>query len=111
LQQLRQKSPEVTATVLATADGFPVHSDAAGGVDVDSLAATAADLAARTARMAEDLGQGSLQQILAQADGGYILASRISDEMTLAVIAKTEASLGLLLINVRKAAAQLAQQV
>jgi len=111
LQQLRRSNPDIVAAVLATADGFAVHSDAAADADADSLAAMAADLAARAARMSADLGQGNLQEIVAQADGGYILASRVGEEMTLAVIANSSASLGLLIISVRKAATQLAEYV
>jgi predicted regulator of Ras-like GTPase activity (Roadblock/LC7/MglB family) len=111
LQQLRRADADITGAVLATADGFAVHSDAAADVDADSLAAMAADLAARAARMSADLGQGKLQEIVAQADGGYILASRVGAEMTLAVMAKAESSLGLLIITVRKAAAQLVEYV
>jgi predicted regulator of Ras-like GTPase activity (Roadblock/LC7/MglB family) len=105
LQQLRQRNPDVTAGVLATNDGLAVHSDAAPGVDVDTLAAMAADVALRASRMAEDAQQGQAQQVLIQSAGGYIVASRVGDEFCLVATAKPEASLGLLLISVRKAAA------
>ena len=107
LQQLRQRNPDVTAAVLATNDGLAVHSDTAGGADADTLAALAADVAVRAARMAEDCSQGSARQVLVQADGGYIVASRVGDDFCLAVTAKAEASLGLLLISVRKAAGEI----
>lgn len=107
LQQLRQRNPDITAAVLATNDGLAIHSDVAGGVDADTLAALAADVAVRAARMAEDAGQGSARQVLVQADGGYIVASRVGDDLCLAVTAKAEASLGLLLLSVRKAAGEI----
>jgi len=108
LQELRQRNPDIVAAVLATTDGLAVHSSAAGGADPDALAATAADVAVRAGRMAEDAGQGSAQQVLVQSDGGYIVVSRVSGDFCLAVTAKAEASLGLLLISVRKAAGEVA---
>jgi len=111
LQQLRRNNPDIVGAVVATADGFAVHADASADADPDSLAAMAADLALRAARMADDLDQGRLLEIIAHADRGHILAQRISDEMTLAVLAKADSSIGLLIINVRKAAAQLADKV
>jgi len=107
LQQLRQRNPDITAAVLATTDGLAVHSDTAGGADPDALAAMAADLAVRAARMAEDTGQGKAQQVLVQSDQGYVVAARVGEEFCLVVTAKAEASLGLLLISVRKAAAEM----
>ncbi len=111
LEQLRQKNPDITAAVVATMDGFAVHSDDAGAVDPDTLAAMAADLANRAASMTEDLDQGALGQILIAAEGGYVVATKIADEFCLAVAAKNDASLGLLMINVRKAAGQLAEEI
>lgn len=109
LQQLRQKNPDITAAVIATEDGFAVHSDAGTGVDADTLAAMAADICLRAGNMASDLNQGSLSEILVASDGGYVIAAGVSDEMCLAVAAKAEASLGLLIINVRKGVAALAE--
>jgi predicted regulator of Ras-like GTPase activity (Roadblock/LC7/MglB family) len=108
LKQLRERNPDVTAAVLATVDGFPVHIDTAGGVDTDALAATAADIAARASRMGEDLRIGGTGEIMVRADEGYVVAARISDELCLAVTAKADSSLGLLIIGVRKLVAQLA---
>jgi predicted regulator of Ras-like GTPase activity (Roadblock/LC7/MglB family) len=45
---------------------------------------------------------------MVRADEGYVVAARISDELCLAVTAKADSSLGLLIIGVRKLVAQLA---
>jgi len=111
LQQLRQRNPDITAAVVASNDGLAVHEDAAGGVEAEALAAMAADIAVRAARMAEDVGQGSAQQVLIQSGGGYVVASRIGDDFCLVAAAKAEASLGLLLMNVRKAAAEISAEL
>ncbi len=109
LRQLRQRSPEISAAVIVTADGFPVHVDSAGGMDTDVLAATAADLAVRASRMAEDLDLGQTGEMIVRAERGYVVAAKISDELCLALTAKPDSSLGLLIIGVRKMLAQLAE--
>ena len=109
LQQLRERSPEVSAAVIVTADGFPVHTDSAGGVDADALAATAADLAMRASRMGDDLGLGQTGEIMVRAEHGYVVAIKVSDDYCLALTAKADSSLGLLLIGIRKLVAQLAE--
>jgi predicted regulator of Ras-like GTPase activity (Roadblock/LC7/MglB family) len=108
LQQLRQRNPDIVAAVVASTDGLAVHEDVAGGTDAEALAAMGSDIVLRAARMAEDVGQGAAQQVLVQSGGGYVVASRVGDDFCLLVAAKVEASLGLLLISVRKAAAELA---
>ncbi len=107
LQQLRQRNPDIVAAVVASCDGLAVHEDAAGGIDAEALAAMAADIALRAGRMAEDIGHGVAQQVLIQADGGYVIASRMGEDFCLVIAAKAEASLGLLLMTVRKAAAEI----
>lgn len=110
LQRLRQRSPEISAAVIVTTDGFPVHVDSAEGVDTDVLAATAADLASRASRMADDLGLGETGELIVRAGQGYVLAANISDELCLALTAKGDSSLGLLIIGMRKTVAQLGEE-
>ena len=109
LQQLRQRNPDVTAAVVVTVDGFPVHTDTAGGIDTDALAATASDLAARSSRMGAELSLGETGEIMVRAQEGYVIAAKISNELCLAVTAKPDSSLGLLILGVRKLVAQLAE--
>ena len=109
LQQLRQRSPDISAAIVATVDGFPVHVDSAGGVDADALAATAADLAIRASRMGEDLGLGQTGEIIVRAEQGYVVAAKVSDELCIALTAKADSSLGLLIIGVRKMVSDLAE--
>jgi len=109
LRSLRQANPDITAAVLATADGFAVHADAAGEVDGDALAATAADISLRASKMVQELGQGDLREIVVVSANGYILSARVSDDLCLAVTARSGATLGLLIVSVRKAAGELAE--
>lgn len=113
LQQLRQRNPEITTAVLASHDGLAVHSETAGvaGPDADALAAMGADLVGRASQMSYDVNQGEARQVLVQSDGGYVVVSRISDDYCLVVAAKREATLGLLLVSVRKAAGEISVDV
>jgi uncharacterized protein len=110
LEELKRTNPDIVAAVLATTDGFAVHSSVSADVDADTVAAVAADLAFRATRLAGELGQGDLREVLARAEGGYLLACVVGPDMVLAVVAKADVSIGLLLISIRKAAARLAEQ-
>ena len=108
LRKLRADNPDITAAVVVTADGFPVAADAVPEVNTDLLAALAADLLARANRSAQEFGQGELNEIYAHGTAGYVIVARAGTDQLLACLAAGSATLGLLLIDVRRTAAQLA---
>ncbi len=111
LRQLRQDNPDITATVVVTADGFAIASDAGSEVDADMLAALAADLIARASRSAAEFGQGDIMELYARAETGYVIVARAGSEQVLACLADANVTLGLLLADVRQTAAALASQL
>ncbi|MGD9519390.1 MAG: roadblock/LC7 domain-containing protein [Armatimonadota bacterium] len=110
LRELRAANPDVTAAVLVTDDGFPIAADAVPDLNTDMLAALAADLLTRSNRSAKEFGQGELKEIYAHGSVGYVIVSRAGEGQVLACLASGTATLGLLLIDVRRTAAELAQR-
>ncbi len=108
LAQLRANNPDIIGAALVTADGFPVEADTAGDIDEDSLAALAADLLARASRSSEEFGNGSLDELYARGSQGYLVVVRAGADQVLACLASANATVGLLLRDVRQAAAGLA---
>ncbi len=111
LQQLRGRNQDVLAAAIVTVDGFAVHSDLSPGVEAESVAALAADLHTRASRTAQELGHGSVSELFAKSEGGLTFVLRINNEMLLTCIAAEGASIGLLMLDLRRAAAELAQAV
>jgi predicted regulator of Ras-like GTPase activity (Roadblock/LC7/MglB family) len=107
LRQLRAANPDITAAVLVTPDGFPIAADAVPELNTDLLAALAADLMARANRSAREFRQGELNEIYAHGTAGYVIVARASSGEMLACLAAGSATLGLLLIDVRRTVAQL----
>jgi predicted regulator of Ras-like GTPase activity (Roadblock/LC7/MglB family) len=108
LHDLRASNPDVNAAVLVTADGFPVAADAVPEVNTDLLAALAADLLTRASRSAKEFGAGTLNEIYAHGSAGYVIVARAGEGQVLACMASGSATLGLLLMDVRRTAAALA---
>ncbi len=108
LRDLRASNPDVNAAVLVTADGFPVAADAVPEVNTDLLAALAADLLTRASRSAKEFGAGTLNEIYAHGSAGYVIVARAGEGQVLACMASGSATLGLLLMDVRRTAAALA---
>ncbi len=108
LRQLRTSNPDITAAVIVTDDGFQVAADAVPDVNTELLAALAADLLVRANRSANEFGQGELNEIYAHGEAGYIIVARAGEGQVLACLASGNATLGLLLLDVRRTASQLA---
>lgn len=108
LAALRAGNPDITAVALVTPDGFPIASDVAPDMDEEGLAALAGDLIARASRSSEEFGNGALDELYARGAQGYLLVMKAGDEQVLACLARGQATIGLLLRDVRQAAADLA---
>ena len=108
LSSLRASNADITAATLVTVDGFPVASDVAPEVDEEGLAALAADLIARASRSSREFGNGELSELYARGPQGYLVVEKAGAEQALVCLAKSSATVGLLLRDIRQAAAELA---
>ena len=105
--KLRRDNPDITAAVVATPDGFAIAADTGREVSADALAALAADLLVRASRSAQEFDQGAIQELFTRAETGYVIVTSAGPEQILACLANPEATLGLLLADVRQTAAAL----
>jgi len=55
-------------------------------------------------RTAKELARGGLDQVLIKGDKGYILMTHAGDDAVLTVLAKPQAKLGLIFLDVKRAA-------
>ena len=104
LAELRANNPDIRAAAIVTADGFPIEADCGPDVDEESLAALAADLLARASRSSRDFDNGRLDELYARGDEGFLVVERAGEDQVLACLASAEATIGLLLRDVRHAA-------
>lgn len=86
LAALRDKVMGVSESVLATADGLLVATDAET-VHPESVAAVAAATLSLGKRMAQQGETGTLRQVIAQCSGGHVLVVAVGDRALLAVVA------------------------
>ena len=107
LKALREANPDIIGAVLVTKDGFAVASDLAPNVDEETLAALAADLLVRASRSSSEFGQGQIEELYARTPQGYFVVAKVGSDQVLACLAGINATLGLLLIDVRKTAGAL----
>jgi hypothetical protein len=58
-------------------------------------------------RIAAELGRGMLDQVYVRGDRGYVILMSVGEEAVLTVLARSEAKLGLIFLDMRRAAEDL----
>jgi len=78
------------------------------GMDEDRVGAMSAAMLSLGDRTAKELARGTLEQVLIKGALGYVLMSYAGDEAVLTVMAKPNAKLGLIFLDVKRAAESIA---
>ncbi len=107
VEKLRRDNPDIAAAVVATADGFSVAADTGPNISADMLAALGADLLERAARSAQEFDRGQIHELYLGCENGFLVVARCGQDRALICLASSTATLGLLLIDVRRAAGKL----
>lgn len=111
LSDLNGSSADIEASAVISTDGLMMASLLPAGLEEERIGAMSAAMLALGNRSAEELGRGGLEQILLKGDHGYLLLTGAGNDAVLAVIAKPSAKLGLIFLDVRRAAESAARIV
>ena len=104
LEDLNGSTADIEASALISIDGLMIASALPNGMDEDRIGAMSAALLSLGDRTARELARGSLQRVLVQGERGYVIMSSAGPEAVLTVLAKPNAKLGLVFLDVRRAA-------
>lgn len=108
LRDLQTSSPDIEASAVVNIDGLTIASALPHGVEEDRVAAMSAAMLSLGDRIASELERGNLDQVYIKGTSGYILIVSIGNEAVLTVLARENAKLGLLLLDMRRVAESLA---
>jgi predicted regulator of Ras-like GTPase activity (Roadblock/LC7/MglB family) len=62
-------------------------------------------------RIATELGRGSLEQVYVKGQKGYVVLMSVGEEAVLTALAREQAKLGLILLDMRRATEDLAKLI
>ena len=105
LAELVGQVPEVEAASVVSFDGLAMASALPLGMDEDRVAAMSAALLSLGERAAEGLGRGALSQVFVEGEDGTVFLISADDEAVLVAVTAKGAKTGLMLFEVRRAAA------
>jgi predicted regulator of Ras-like GTPase activity (Roadblock/LC7/MglB family) len=77
------------------------------GVEEDRVSAMSAAMLSLGERIASELGRGALDEVYVKGNGGYVILTAIGEEAVLTVLARAGAKLGLVFLEMRRAAEEL----
>ena len=111
LRELQASSPDIEASVIVSVDGLSMASALPAGMEEDRVSAMSAAMLSLGERIASELKRGSLEQVYIKGENGYAILLSIGREAVLTALTRTEAKLGLILLDMRRAAEELANLI
>ncbi len=111
LRNLVTNTPDLEGAAVVSSDGLTVASVLPAGTDEDRVSAMAAALLSLGERTASELERGDLEQIYVKGGHGYIVLMRAGDDSVLEAIAGPAAKLGMVLLDMKRAAQELSKIV
>ena len=109
LRDLQASSPDVEASAVVSVDGLTMASALPADVEEDRVAAMSAAMLSLGERIATELGRGILDQVYIKGQKGYVVLMAVGQEAVLTVLARQQAKLGLLFLDMRRTTEDLAK--
>jgi predicted regulator of Ras-like GTPase activity (Roadblock/LC7/MglB family) len=108
IHALLSQTPEIEAAAVVSFDGLPMAAALPPSMDEDRVAAMSAALLSLGERAAQGLGRGELSQVYIEGDAGTVFLISADDEAVLVAVAAKGAKVGMMLYEVRRTAAVVA---
>lgn len=108
LRNLQMSTPDIEASALVSVDGLAIASALPAGVEEDRVAAMSAAMLSLGERIASELGRGALDEVYVKGERGYVILTAVGEDAVLTVMARAGAKLGLVFLEMRRAAEELA---
>jgi predicted regulator of Ras-like GTPase activity (Roadblock/LC7/MglB family) len=107
LRDLRVTASDIEASAVVSVDGLTIASDLPADVEEDRVSAMSAAMLSLGERIASELGRGTLDQVYIRGGDGYVILMSIGEDAVLTALARKGAKLGLVFLDMRRAAADL----
>ena len=109
LREMQNATPEIEASAVVSVDGLTIASALPSNVEEDRVSAMSAAMLSLGERIATELNRGMLDEVYIHGDNGYVILSAIGTEAVLTALAREKAKLGLVFLEMRRAADDISQ--
>ena len=108
IRDLLTQTSEIEAAAVVSFDGLPMAAALPAGMDEDRVAAMSAALLSLGERATVGLGRGELNQVFIEGEEGTVFLVSADNEAVLVAVAAKGAKAGMMLYEVKRAAAKVA---
>lgn len=110
LRELHATCSDIELSMVVTQDGFTMATyGGLGATDGERVGALSAGLLALCRNTARELGRGEMEEVLLRGREGYLLLRLAGPTAMLAVVARPDANLGMVLLDTERAAEAVAR--
>jgi len=111
LNKLQMASPDIQASAIVSADGLIIASALPRNVEEDRVSAMSAAMLSLGERISLELRRGDLDQVYIRGDNGYVMLMAVGTDAVLTILAGVNAKLGLIFLEIRRAAEALEELI
>jgi len=111
LREMQISTPDIEASAVVSVDGLIMASSLPGGIEEDRVAAMSAAMLSLGERIATELGRKELEQVYIHGDKGHVFVIAVGQEAVLTVLCREQAKTGMVLLDMKRAVAELAKLV
>ncbi len=104
LKDLQAATPDIEATAVVSVDGLVMASALPADVEEDRVAAMSAAMLSLGERTAQELGRGALNQVFIKGENGYVLLMNAGEDAVLTAMARADAKLGMIFLDMKRTA-------
>jgi predicted regulator of Ras-like GTPase activity (Roadblock/LC7/MglB family) len=111
LRAMQAAAPDIEASAIVSVDGLIMASALPPDVEEDRVSAMSAAMISLGERISGELGRGGLDQVYIKGSKGFIVLTSVGTEAVLTALARQEAKLGLIFLEMRRASEDLVKLV
>jgi predicted regulator of Ras-like GTPase activity (Roadblock/LC7/MglB family) len=111
LRELQAASPDIEASAVVSVDGLTIASALPQGVEEERVSAMSAAMLSLGERISDELGRGMLEQVYIKGLSGYVVLMSVGEDAVLTALAREQAKLGLIFLDMRRAAQDLSKLI
>ncbi len=111
LESMQAAVPDIEASAVVSVDGLVIASALPADTEEDRVSAMSAAMLSLGERIAKELGRGTVEQVYIKGDNGYVVLTAVGEEAVLTVLARKQGKLGLIFLEMRRAAEDLERLV
>ena len=108
LEGLEAMTPDIEASAVVSVDGLMIASALPQDVEGDRVAAMSAAMLSLGERTATELARGQLSEVYVKGEHGYIVLMASGENAVLTALAREDAKLGLVFLDMKRVAGEVA---